>query len=135
MSMTQPVLIQTPDQLRQLLEGHVPTACHCALRRCGPAWDSVSDTDWPKDQLRCIASLRPPGEDEPTFEEYHPSGTRYDSAHAPVALGFFPYNRCEVWQCERCDRHWLRYTEFGGYYVDPRARPLKADLIVDTPQV
>ena len=45
---------------------------------------------------------------------------------APIALGWFPYNRCEVWHCARCERHLLRYTEFGGYNVDPRVRELAA---------
>jgi hypothetical protein len=27
----------------------------------------------------------------------------------------------------------LRYTEFGGYYVDHRVRALNADLVVDAP--
>jgi hypothetical protein len=27
----------------------------------------------------------------------------------------------------------LRYTEFGGYYVDHRVRVLNADLVVDAP--
>jgi hypothetical protein len=70
---------------------------------------------------------------EPTFEEQHPNGTRYDSANAPVALKFFPYNRCDVFSCSRCERFLLRYTEFGGYYVDHRVRALNAELVVDAP--
>jgi hypothetical protein len=27
----------------------------------------------------------------------------------------------------------LRYTEFGGYYVDHRVRALNGDLVVDAP--
>jgi hypothetical protein len=70
---------------------------------------------------------------EPTFEEFHPEGTRYESPLAPIAPAFFPYNRCDVFSCSRCDRLLLRYTEFGGYYVDHRVRALNADLVVDAP--
>lgn len=71
-----------------------------------------------------LASLRDPNEAEPTFEEKHPAATRYESPDAPVALTYFPYNRCDVWHCSRCYKHFLRYTEFGGYYVDHRVREL-----------
>ena len=76
------------------------------------------------------ATLRDPDVLEPTFEEYHPNGTRYESPDAPVSLAHFPTNRCEVHACQRCGQHVLRYTEYGGYYVDPRARRLNPDLIV-----
>ena len=71
-----------------------------------------------------IGTLGDPLVDEPSFEERHPDGTRYDSPEAPVALRFFPYNRCDLWHCNRCKHHFLRYTEFGGYYVDHRVREL-----------
>ena len=47
------------------------------------------------------------------------------------ALKFFPYNRCDVNACSKCQQHVMRYTEFGGYYVDHRARRLNAELISD----
>ena len=48
-----------------------------------------------------------------------------------MALKFFPYNRCDVFACAQCQQQVLRYTEFGGYYVDHRARRLDAALISD----
>ena len=45
---------------------------------------------------------------------------------APVAVRFFPYNRCDLWRCTQCQRHLLRYTEFGGYYVDHRVRSVSS---------
>jgi hypothetical protein len=68
---------------------------------------------------------------EPPFEEYHPAGTRYDSPTAPIAPLYFPYNRCTVARCRVCGRHFLRYTEAGGYFVDRRIRLLDAALLVD----
>ena len=78
-----------------------------------------------------LATLCDPTVAEASLEEQHPQGTRYDSPDAPVAIKFFPYNRCEVWHCVRCDRHLLRYTEFGGYNVDPRVRALALENIAD----
>lgn len=90
--------------------------------------------------MTAVGSLRAePAEDEqapviePTFEEFHPLGTRYDSPLAPFAPQFFPCNRSDVFSCNRCQRVLLRYTEFGGYYVDHRVRSLNGDLVVDAP--
>ncbi len=124
--------IRTPDQLRELVAQRPSGPCRCGLQRCG-VWDSISDVDWPAAHMHCVADLRDPDIAEPSFEEYHPRGTRYSSADAPVALGYFPTNRCEVHRCTRCSRHWLRYTEFGGYYVDHRVRELLPDSIADLP--
>ncbi|MBB3225206.1 hypothetical protein [Pseudoduganella umbonata] len=71
--------------------------------------------------------------DEPTFAEFHPAGTRYDSDTAPIALNFYPYNRCAVARCLDCGRHYLRYNEAGGYFTELRIRALQPELIVDTP--
>lgn len=101
-------------------------ACTCSLQRCA-GWGSMAEMDWPQQSLTPIASLRDPDVHEPTFEEHHPNGTRYESANAPVALQFFPYNRCDVFACQTCQQTVLRYTEFGGYYVDHRARRVTRD--------
>jgi len=68
---------------------------------------------------------------EPTFYEYHPNKTRYESMDAPIAPKYFPYNRCELVQCRLCCRVFLRYTEAGGYFFDQRMRLLQAELLVD----
>ncbi len=102
--------------------------CQCVLQRCA-GWESVNDTEWPAKHMQQVATLRDPDVYEPTFEERHPNGTRYDSADAPVVLKFFPYNRCDVFACSQCQQHVLRYTEFGGYYVDHRARRLNAETV------
>lgn len=106
------------------------TECQCSLQRCA-GWESVTETEWPSQHLRAVATLRDPEVYEPTFEEHHPHGTRYDSPEAPVSVKHFPYNRCEVLACTRCQQHVLRYTEFGGYYVDPRARRLNAATVCE----
>jgi hypothetical protein len=117
-------LLKTADELGAALAGRAPPRpCSCALGACA-GWESLAEYRWEAGQMTQVATLRDPDTDEPTFEEFHPDGTRYDSPKAPVAVTFFPYNRCDVWHCGRCDRHLLRYTEFGGYNVDPRVREL-----------
>jgi hypothetical protein len=77
-----------------------------------------------------VGTLRDPGADEPTLLEYHPRGTHSWSADAPIALTYYPYNRCEVWQCTDCRRTYLRYTEYGGYYEDERVRQVDPALVL-----
>jgi hypothetical protein len=121
--------ITQPEQLRSVASAKTACPCTCPVGAC-PAWYSITDDRWPAAQMQCVATLRDPELYEPTFEEHHPSGTRYDSDDAPIALQFFPANRCDVFRCTQCQRALLRYTEFGGYYVDHRVRALRADLVV-----
>ena len=81
--------------------------------------------------MTAVGTLRDPAIDEPSLEECHPQGTRYESPNAPIAPAYFPYNQCDVWHCTRCERHLLRYTEFGGYNVDPRVRVLDIEKIIE----
>jgi len=103
--------------------------CSCALGACA-GWESLTEDRWPSSQMQPFATLRAPEMAEPSFEEQHPEGTRYESPDAPVAVKFFPYNRCDIWHCSLCQRHLLRYTEFGGYSVDHRVRALTPDLTI-----
>ena len=93
-----------------------------------PGWESLPG-GFDTAPLERIGSLRDPE----VVEEYHPQGTSGWSADAPIALGWFPYNRCEVWRCRGCARAFLRYTEHGGYYTDERIRELQAERIVAAP--
>jgi hypothetical protein len=113
-----------------------PSACTCSLKACS-GWESVSQDRWPAQHLQAVGTLRravPHGQTEATFEEFHPNGTRYESPEAPIALDFFPFNRCDVHACHRCGCAVLRYTEYGGYYIDPRARLVDARLVVADPE-
>ena len=93
-------------------------------------WESLTEARWPAAQMHALGTLRDVDAYEPTLDEHHPCGTRYDSPDAPIAPAFFPYNRCDVHRCSRCARVLLRYTEFGGYYVDHRVREVNPALIV-----
>jgi len=86
------------------------------------------------DRFEEVGTLFDDPYDEPTFAEFHPAGTRYDSDAAPIAPAFYPYNRCTVARCLDCGRHYLRYNEAGGYFTELRIRVLLPELIVD-PQV
>jgi hypothetical protein len=103
------------------------TTCASLLR---PGWEALAGSFDRKD-LRLAGTLRPPGDEDPTLLEYHPGGTNAWSADAPIAPAFFPYNRCELWQCVACARPFLRYTEYGGYYVEERIRAIDPALVVD----
>ena len=68
---------------------------------------------------------------EPTFAEYHPAGTHYSDADAPIAPRYYPFNRCTVARCALCGRVYLRYNEAGGYFTELRIRALQPGLLVD----
>jgi hypothetical protein len=104
--------------------------CDCTVGECR-SWQSIPEERWPKAQMMPIGTLRAPDIDEPTFEEHHPEGTHYDSPDAPISAKHFPYNRCDVFQCGSCERVLLRYTEYGGYYVDHRVRWAQASLLTE----
>jgi hypothetical protein len=117
------------EALVRVAASAAPTqACTCAVGPC-LAWESLAEGRWPAAQMDKLGTLRDAELYEPTFEEFHPQGTRYDSVDAPVALKFFPYNRCDVFSCQQCQRSLMRYTEFGGYYVDHRVRELRPELL------
>ena len=133
MSMLPPIL--NAQALRALSEGVSSQACNCLVGAC-VGWESVTEDRWPSRQMLKVGSLREASDPfgpvvaEPTFEEFHPEGTRYASPAAPIAVRFFPYNLCDVYACSQCDKVLLRYTEFGGYYVDHRVRELDASLVI-----
>ena len=104
-------------------------ACGACAALQSKGWDSLSPGQ-DAQALERTATLRTEGEDEPTLQEHHPDGTHAWSPAAPMALGYHPYNRCDVWRCRACGRLFLRYTEYGGYYQDERIRLVDPDLVV-----
>lgn len=99
----------------------------CSALVC-KGWESLPG-GFDRSSLRSAGTISDVADAEPTLAEYHPAGTHGWSSNAPIALGWFPYNRCDVWQCVDCGRPFLRYTEFGGYYTDERIREVQADLV------
>lgn len=119
----------TAAQLKQVAAAaRLKAGCDRCLALVCPGWESLP-SDFDPAALATLGTLRD-GSDEPTWEEFHPQGTRTGSPLAPIAVGYFPYNRCDVLACVACGRAFLRYTETGGYYVDVRIRELIADLVV-----
>jgi hypothetical protein len=117
--------------LKELASRSQAVTRDCSCTRTDIAgWESLP-LSLPEAQLREIGTLASRDDNEPTFAEYHPCGTRYWSFDAPIAPRYFPYNRCDVWECTVCQRNFLRYTEGGGYFVDRRIRLLDASLMVD----
>ena len=106
------------------------SACPACAAINSSGWESVPGS-FDRKALRKVGTLRIPGDNEPTLLEHHPAGTNGWSPDAPIAPIFFPYNRCDVWQCANCARLFLRYTEYGGYYEEERIRPLDPQLVID----
>jgi hypothetical protein len=103
------------------------TACpKCASLVCA-GWETVPGS-FDLDCLKPIGTLRIEGAPE-RWEEDHPNGTNIWSENAPISIEFHPYNRSDVYECKQCSRKYLRYTEYGGYYVDERIRALDPKLI------
>ena len=123
---TVPVLA-TADLLR-IAASHDGTPCAACASIRAPGWEALPGS-LDRNLLRKVGTLRRPEVEDPTLEEHHPAGTNNWSVEAPIAPAYFPYNRCDVWQCVQCGRPFLRYTEYGGYYVEDRIRELKAQRI------
>lgn len=122
--------LQLTDLLRLAeISRAVMQPCTCAIDTYR-GWTRVP-ADFPEEQMRVAGTLVEDPYQDVTFAEYHPQGTEYWSALAPIALRHYPYNRCSVLQCGVCGRACLKYVEAGGYYVEPRIRALDPALIVD----
>lgn len=129
--MNAPALPRLDDDALERLarESAARTPCAaCAALPC-PGWESLP-SGFDASRLRPVGTLRPPGDEEPTLDEYHPAGTRFWSPEAPIAPAWFPYNRSEVRECVHCARAFLHYTEYGGYYVESRLRELDPRRLV-----
>jgi hypothetical protein len=112
------------------LDGVRPDCC-AALQ--APGWESLPAA-YDTGRLRLVGTLRTQdSQTEPVLDEYHPDRSRFWSADAPIAPLYFPYNQSDVWQCARCGRPFLRYTENGGYYTEDRIRELDTARVVDAP--
>jgi hypothetical protein len=99
----------------------------CSTLSC-PGWISVPGY-FDLSKLHVIGTLNTEGAEE-CWDEFHPQGTHLWSDEAPISMQHYPYNRCDVRQCNHCKRTFLHYTEYGGYYLDERIRELNAKLIV-----
>lgn len=105
------------------------TCTHCRPF-ASPGWTSFPGTASAA-ELEAVGALWLPGDEEPTMvESPRPTGVDDWSAAAPISLAHRPYNRCEIWACRHCRLPFLRYTEYGGYYVDPRIRELHVERLV-----
>lgn len=128
--MADPVPVLVADDLRRLAASTPMQACARCAAIQAPGWEAIPGS-FDAQQLLKVGTLRQPEVDEPTLGEYHPAGSNGWSPDAPIAPAYFPYNRCDVWQCAHCGRPFLRYTEYGGYYQEDRIRELHGELVTD----
>ncbi|MEY3950706.1 MAG: hypothetical protein RJB21_464 [Pseudomonadota bacterium] len=92
------------------------------------SWETILST-FDREAIQMVGTLQVPHTDK-VWDEYHPSGTDQWSPNAPIAIRHHPYNSSDVYQCTKCQTVYLRYTEYGGYYVDERIRVVKPELVV-----
>jgi hypothetical protein len=109
----------------------VSDACNCTTKSL-VGWEG-----WPaslrEDQFQKIGSLVEAAKEDSTLDEYHPNGTSFWSPEAPIAARYYPYNRCDLWECLKCSRVYLHYNDDGAYHSESRVRALDPLLIVDVP--
>lgn len=109
-----------------------PTKSECDT--CTPlsckGWESMP-SGFNCESLNPIGTLRIEGAPE-SWDEYHPNGTNQWSSDAPISVKHYPYNRSDVYECKSCEKRFLRYTEYGGYYLDARIRELNSEFIIET---
>lgn len=123
-------LLDFPTLVR-LAESSAAVAAPCSCSSVPlPAWQALP-TSLELGKLDEVGTLVADPYDQPTFKEYHPNGTRYDSEDAPIAPRYYPANISQVLRCRTCGRHYLRYNEAGGYFTELRMRALRAELLVD----
>lgn len=122
----------SPDAVTAIAQAHATLApCPTCRPYASPGWESFHAAQ-DGAALQPLGALWLPGDDEPTLEEHRPVGVDTWSPEAPISLAHHPYNRCEVWGCRVCGFPFLRYTEYGGYYIDKRIRELRTALIAQT---
>ncbi len=99
----------------------------CSLLSC-TGWESVPSS-FELGKLQAIGTLKIEDSKE-CWDEFHPDGTNIWSENAPISITHHPYNRSDIFECIGCKKKFLRYTEYGGYYIDERIRELNPTLIV-----
>ncbi len=116
------------DQLLEIAasERAAKSCTECSSLSC-VGWESVPSS-FELNKLQPLGTLRIEGAEE-CWDEYHPNGTNIWSEDAPISIKHHPYNRSDICECIGCKKKFLRYTEYGGYYVDERIRELDPKLI------
>jgi len=129
MHATPPRRLGAADLITLARRADTTAPCEACAALRSPGWESMPSA-FDRSRLTHAGSLRDPADEEPTLQEFHPQGTHGWSPEAPIAPGYHPYNRCDVWLCMACARPYLRYTEYGGYYQDERVRQVDPRRVV-----
>lgn len=128
--MSPPTPRLSPAQATDLAQQHGAQAhCPACAHLKAPGWSSLAASA-DVSALSCLGALWLPGDDEPTLEEARPPGMDPWSPEVPISFHHHPDNRCQVWACRHCHKPFLRYTEYGGYYIDHRYRELNPERLL-----
>jgi hypothetical protein len=90
------------------------------------SWAKLSADD--EALLRPLGRLLPDSLEPATTMETH-EGSSYWSPEDAIALAYYPYNGCHVFQKTGCESYYLVYTEWGGHAPEKRARLILKNLI------
>jgi len=94
--------------------------------------------EWKRIGREDLASLVLLGKIVDFKNKSHLSYTMYkwkQSQEEPMALGYYPYGGCNVYQCADCKRLFFYYVEMGGHAVDLNLRLIREELLVfEAPQ-
>ena len=120
----------THAEVQTIAHAHgAQTHCATCASVLAPGWTSWPSSV-PESAVEPLGALWLAGDDEPTYDELRPAGLDGWSPEVPISLSHYPANRCGVWACVVCHKPFLRYTEYGGYYVDKRVRELDPRRLV-----
>lgn len=61
-----------------------------------------------------------------SVQEYNWKGAQEE----PMALGYYPYGGCDVYQCADCKRLFFYYIEMGGHAAERRLRLIREELLI-----
>lgn len=80
-----------------------------------------------------IGNLRDEKIKELTYLEFNNRFGEYWDPEAKIAINFYPYHVCDIYECKECRRLFLVYTEYAGHGPQQRIRNIKPELIIEEP--
>ena len=127
-------------------QAHAQPDCGCNKTnfQCWAAWRTktrdLDSTLWGKKRLEAnmpagqLENLGPFDHQEQAikangYTSYLPNGLNYWSPKAPIAVYFYPYHDCDIYQCKGCQAIFLEYMEESGHIPEKRLRWVRPELI------
>lgn len=90
------------------------------------SWEKLAKEDDGK--LRLLGALE--NEGGPVHATEYKSSYNYWSPESPIALAYYPYNGCDVYQYKENGGIFFIYREDGGHVPEMRCRLVQRQLII-----